>query len=355
MSSVVSVYGENTLVQFEDFGNENAFRLMTKYEHKYCSFNDDIRGTAAVTMAGIYASLKGKDGIHALREHSFLIIGAGSAGIGIADMITTAMMEESGGQMLRQRAREYLWLADSKGLIFAERRSGGISALKRPYAHRRLKGNDSVKDIAAMVMEVGATAIIGVSGQPKQFTKSVILAMKANTAYPLIFSLSNPTSMSECTAQEAYDWTQNQLYFASGSPFKLREGTFGDSLDDDVVPSQGNNAYIFPGVALGIIASESKRVPEGIFLIAARTLALMVDDRLLKYGVIYPEIERMREVSVQIGIAVAKEVHRRGLTDQPVPDDFRALVTGIQYDHANYPDLSDLNVVNANHEHKNEL
>merc|ERR1712087_166478 len=112
---------------------------------------------------------------------------------------------------------------------------------------------------------------MGVSGQPGQFTKEVVTALRANAEYPVIFSLSNPTSMSECTAQEAYDWTDNKLYFASGSPFELREDTFADGRR--IVPSQGNNAYIFPGVALGIIASEAQRVPDDIFLIAAETVA----------------------------------------------------------------------------------
>merc|ERR1711971_1305327 len=129
-------------------------------------------------------------------------------------------------------------------------------------------------------------------------------ALQRNVAWPLVFSLSNPTSMSECSAQEAYAWTENRVFLASGSPFALSADTFADGRR--VVPSQGNNAYIFPGVALGIIASESQRVPDEMFLIAARTVAEMVAPEMLRYGVVYPEVERIREVSVEIAIAVAK-------------------------------------------------
>ena len=342
MIAVESVFGTNTLVQFEDFGNGNAFRLLTKYQDSYCTFNDDIQGTAAVTMAGIYASLKGKNGLNRLQEHKFLIIGAGSAGIGIANIISTAIMKESDGQMTRENARKFVSLVDSRGLIFNGRTSGGISDLKAPYAHDRADKHDgsNVKDIKHIVQEIGATAIIGVSGQPKQFTKEVVEALEKNAEYPLIFSLSNPTSMSECTAQEAYDWTQNKLYFASGSPFELREDTFADGRK--IVPSQGNNAYIFPGVALGIIASEARRVPDDIFLIASETVAGMVSEQgngdvnLLDYGVIYPVIDMIRGASIEIAVAVAEEIHRRGLTDQKKPSDLRQKVLSIRYDHDSY-------------------
>ena len=341
MNAVVNVYGETTLIQFEDFGNSNAFRLLQKYQNQYTTFNDDIQGTAAVTMAGIYASLKGKNGINKLIDHKFLMIGAGSAGIGIADIIAEAIIKESNGKITMQQARKYIYLLDSRGLIFDGRKSGGISQLKQKYAHKYPIDDDNdgenVKDIEYIVKKLSITAIIGVSGQPGQFTKDVIKAMKQNAEYPLIFSLSNPTSKSECTAQEAYDYCDNKLYFASGSPFKLRDDTFKNGVE--VVPSQGNNAYIFPGVALGIIASKAERVPNDIFLIAAETVAKYLidyDDNLLDYGVIYPPIEKIRDVSVEIAIAIAKYIHSNGLTKQSKPNDFRQLVTSIQYDHQNY-------------------
>ena len=144
--------------------------------------------------------------------------------------------------------------------------------------------------------------------------------------------------MSECTAQQAYDWTNNKLYFASGSPFQLRPDTFEDGKH--IVPSQGNNAYIFPGVALGIIASEATTVPEDIFLIASLAAADLIhtdqDDNLLDYGVVYPPIEDIRQVSIEIGVAVAKEIHRRGLTEQQPPSDYHKLVIDIQFDHERY-------------------
>eukprot|EP01084_Bolivina_argentea_P305962 528612_1 len=291
-------------------------------------------------MAGIYASLQGKNGLNQLRQHTFLMIGAGSAGIGIADIISSAIVKESGGKITFADARKYCYLVDSKGLIFNNRKSGGISSLKAQYAHDRSVTHDgsNVVDIERIVKEVGATAIVGVSGHPRQFTQRVIAALKENTKYPLVFSLSNPTSKSECTAQQAYDWTKNELYFASGSPFELREDTFRDGTR--IVPSQGNNAYIFPGVALGIIASQAKRVPNDVFLIAAETLASLTVSGMDEYGIVYPPIQEIRDVSVQIGVAVAREIHERGLTDQTKPSDFRALVTGIQYQHQGYEMIS---------------
>ena len=213
MESVTNVYGKNTLIQFEDFGNANAFRLLRKYQDQYTTFNDDIQGTAAVTMAGIYASLKGQNGLNQLRDHKFLMIGAGSAGIGIADIISTAIIKESGGKLTMDEARKYIHLVDSRGLIFDGRVSGGISEMKQPYAQFKIDDHDgsNVKDIQHMVSSLGITAIIGASGQPNQFTKEVVLALKNNTKYPLIFALSNPTSKSECTAQQAHDWTNNEV------------------------------------------------------------------------------------------------------------------------------------------------
>merc|ERR1712154_354741 len=210
-----------------------------------------------------------------------------------------------------------------------------------------------------IVAEVGATAIIGVSGQPKQFTREVVEALQSNVravggdaTWPLVFALSNPTAMSECTAQEAYSWTGNAVFFASGSPFSLSADTFLDESGRSVsvVPAQGNNAYIFPGVALGIIASEARRVPDDIFLIAAETVAGMVSGEgeinLLDYGVIYTVIDKIRDVSVEIAIAIAEEIHRRRLTDQEKPSDFREKVMSIRYDHDKYDNvMQQMNVI----------
>ena len=336
MESIVNVFGKTTLIQFEDFGNSNAFRLLNKYQNKYTMFNDDIQGTAAITLAGIYSSLKGKYGINKLINHKFLMIGAGSAGIGIADIITTAIIKESNYKISIDKAREYIWLIDSKGLIFNNRKSGGISKLKKPYSKELIFNHDNsdIKDIKYIINKLGITAIIGVSGQPKQFTKNIIITLQKNNQYPLIMSLSNPTSKSECTAQEAYDYTNNKLYFASGSPFKLRNNTFPNYKN--IIPSQGNNAYIFPGIALGIIASQANQVPNDIFLIAAQTVSNLVNKDMLNYGVIYPPIEMIRDVSIAIAVQVAKEIHDKQLTKQKRPQDFEKLIKDIQYNHQIY-------------------
>eukprot|EP01084_Bolivina_argentea_P035464 65780_1 len=335
MNAVIQIYGRNTLIQFEDFGNKNAFRLLRKYQNKYTMFNDDIQGTAAVTMAGIYASLRGTNNgtISKLINHRFLIYGAGSAGIGIADIISEALIYENPNIInTMQQARKYIWLIDSRGLIYNGRNSGGITDLKRPYAHNRNSNND-IKDLKEIISEIGATTIIGVSGQPDKFTKDVILEIKKYSKYPLIFCLSNPTSMSECAAQDVYDITNNEVYFASGSPFMLSKDTFNG---ENVIPAQGNNAYTFPGIALGVIVSEALNIPNDVFLIAAQTLANLVKEKDLKYGVVYPPIEEIRDCSVEIAIAVAKEIYARGLTKQTTPNDIRKLITDIQYNHNEY-------------------
>jgi malate dehydrogenase (oxaloacetate-decarboxylating)(NADP+) len=303
-------------IQLEDFGNANAFRLLHKYKDRALTFDDDIQGTAGVTLAGLYSALAITR--NRLSDHKFLFLGAGEAGIGIGDLIVTGLAAEG---MPEADARRRCWFVDSKGLVVKSRTD--LVHHKLPYAH----DHAFLKDFLEAVEAIRPTAIIGVSGMPRTFTRPVVEAMARINPLPIIFALSNPTSKSECTAEEAYAWTDGRAIFASGSPFPpvTHKGkTF--------VPGQGNNAYIFPGVGLGVIASEATRVTNEMFFAAARTLAGMVTPEDYAKGRIYPGLERIREVSAAIAVAVAEVAFRQGLTKMDRPDDLLAHVKSQMYD-----------------------
>ena len=303
-------------IQLEDFGNTNAFRLLHHYRDRACTFDDDIQGTAGVTLAGVYSALRITG--NKLSDHKFLFLGAGEAGIGIGDLIVIGLMREG---MTEAEARGKCWFVDSKGLVVKSRTD--LVEHKRPYAHDHVP----VTDFPAAVESLKPTALIGVSGMPRTFTKPVVEAMARLNERPILFALSNPTSKSECTAEEAYTWSEGRAIFASGSPFPpvaYKGKTF--------VPGQGNNAYIFPGVGLGVIASEAARVTDEMFFAAAKTLADLVTEDDLAEGRIYPGLPRIREVSAAIATAVAEVAFRRGLTTMSRPADPAAHVKAQMYE-----------------------
>ena len=297
------------LLQWEDFGNTNAFRLLHQYRHKICSFNDDIQGTAAVALAGILAGLRLSGG-H-LRDQKLLFFGAGEAGTGIADLHTTTVQLEG---LSEAEARARCWFVDSQGLV-VRNRLGKLAGHKVPYAH----DHPFVATLAEAIETVKPTVLIGVSGQARAFNRDIVARMAALNQRPILFALSNPTSKAECTAEEAYQWTGGRAIFASGSPFP--PVTLGDRT---YVPGQGNNVYIFPGVGLGALACEAVQITDRMFLNAARTLAAQVTEEDLALGRIFPALSRIRDVSLQIAVAVAEEAHRAGLARRPRPADLEA-------------------------------
>lgn len=303
------------LVQFEDFANHNAFRLLEKYRDRICCFNDDIQGTASVTVAGIFSALRvtGKP----MAEQTFLCLGAGEAATGISDLLVAAMVAEG---MDEQAARRRCWLVDSKGLVVAGR--GELAAHKRPYAHEHAP----VAEFAEAIRQLKPTALIGVSATGGAFTREAVTAMATLNARPIIFALSNPTSKSECTAEEAYAWTEGRALFASGSPFA--PVTLGGKR---FVPRQGNNSYIFPGVGLGAIAVKSRRVTDAMFMAAARTLAAQVTADDLAQGSLYPPLSQVLAVSARIAVAVAEVAYRDGLAGLARPADLLAHVSAQMY------------------------
>ena len=248
------------LVQFEDFGNSNAFRLLERYRDRACTFNDDIQGTGSVALAGVLSALQLTGG--KLADQRVLFLGAGEAGIGIAENIVNVLVEE--GLPLAE-ARKCCWFVDSKGLIVKDR--GNLTEHKLHYAHDQV----ACADLLSAVKLLKPTMLIGASGQAKSFTQEIVKLMADINERPVIFALSNPTSKAECTADEAYTWTNGRAVFASGSPFApVKVG--GKTL----VPGQGNNAYIFPGIGLGIVCTGARRVTESMFIVAARTLASLI-------------------------------------------------------------------------------
>jgi malate dehydrogenase (oxaloacetate-decarboxylating)(NADP+) len=304
------------LIQFEDFANANAFRLLQRFRDRACTFNDDIQGTAAVVLAGLYSALRVSGG--ALGEQRILCLGAGEAATGICDLVVAALAGEG---MSAEEARRRCWLFDSRGLVVADRTD--LTAHKRPYAHAGARQ----QAFAGAVEALKPTAIIGVAAVGGTFTEAVVAAMARINPRPIVFALSNPTSQSECTAEQAYRWSGGQALFACGSPFDPV------TLDGRVfVPRQGNNSYIFPGVGLGVVASRARRVTDEMFLAAARSLARETTQADLDQGSLYPALGRIREVSARIAAAVAEVAYARRLTSQRRPASVLAHVRAQMYD-----------------------
>ena len=331
-----SVYGElldefvaavaevfpGALLQFEDFATGNALGLLARYRDRLCTFNDDVQGTAAVALAGLYSAARVTG--RPLAEQRLLFLGAGSAATGIADLAVGAMVRDG---VPPDEARRRCWLFDSKGLVVRSRTD--LADHKRPYAHEHPPVGSFVEAVRAL----RPTALLGLSTRRGAFDARVLRAMAELNQRPVIFALSNPTSSSECTAEEAYRETGGRAVFASGSPFEpvtLAGRRF--------VPSQGNNAYIFPGLGLGVLAARARRVTDAMFHAAARTLADTVSDAALADGLLYPPLREIRAVSAVIGEAVAEVAWAEGLATAPRPADPGRAVRGLMWE-PRYPDL----------------
>ena len=308
----------DAVIQFEDFANLNAFRLLEKYRSRACVFNDDIQGTAAVALAGLYSA--GRITGRTLAEEKLLFLGAGEAATGICDLVVAAMMEQG---LSRDEARGRCWLVDSEGLVVSARPK--LAHHKQAYAH----DHPPVGTFLDAIKALKPTAIIGVAAVHGTFTPDVLYTMAALNERPIVFALSNPTSKCECTAEEAYRHTDGRAIFACGSPFDpvtVKGKTW--------VPRQGNNSYIFPGVGLGAIVSNAQRITEDMFLAAAKALDAQVTPSELEQGSIYPALQRVRSVSAKIAVAVAEVAYARGLATRPRPDNLAAYVEAQMYDPA---------------------
>lgn len=304
------------LVQFEDFANHNAFRLLDKYRDRAPVFNDDIQGTAAVALAGIFSALRVTGAT--LTDQTVLFLGAGEAATGIANLTVSAMIAEG---LSEADARRRCWLVDSRGLVVKSRTD--LAEHKLHYAHEHAQ----VSDFLGAIKTLKPTAIIGVAAVGGTFTKEVLEEMARINKRPIIFALSNPTSKAECTAEEAYRHTGGRALFACGSPF--------DPVTIDgkrFVPRQGNNSYIFPGIGLGAIVSKAKRITDEMFMGSAFQLAHLVTESDLEQGSLYPALERIQEVSAHIAVGLVKTAYKRNIAGAPQPTDVLEEVKANMYD-----------------------
>ncbi|XP_030056012.1 NADP-dependent malic enzyme, mitochondrial [Microcaecilia unicolor] len=317
MEAVTNKYGMNCLIQFEDFANSNAFRLLNKYRNKYCTFNDDIQGTASVAVAGILAALRITN--CKLSDHKFVFQGAGEAAMGIAHLIIMAMEKEG---VPRKEAIQKIWMVDSKGLIVKGR--GNLNHEKQMFAH----DHPHLKTLEEVVHTLKPTAIIGVAAIGGAFTEKILKDMATFNDRPIIFALSNPTSKAECTAEQCYQLTKGRGIFASGSPFPKVTLSNGQTF----FPGQGNNAYVFPGVALGIIACGVRHISEDIFLTTAEAIAEEVTPDHLAEGRLYPPLSTIRDLSLKIAVKIVDYAYRNDLASwHPEPEDKEAFVKSLIY------------------------
>src|SRR6185295_7352798 len=282
----------NALIQFEDFLTPNAYALLEKYRNRVLCFNDDIQGTAAVALAGVYSSTRITG--TPFKDLRIMFLGAGSAATGIADLMTTAFIDEG---LSQDEARRHLWFVDVNGLVV--RRRTDLMEHNVPYAHdmKPMPFLDAIDAIRPHVL-------IGATGAPGTFTRTVIERMSAINDRPAIFALSNPTSRAECTPEQAYAWSGGRALVATGSPFE--PVTYGGRM---LRPAQGNNAYVFPGIGLGAVACRARTLPDELFLAAARTLADLVRPADLNQGSLYPPLRDIRKISLAIAVSVATKAY----------------------------------------------
>ena len=301
-------------IQWEDFANINAVPILAQYRDKICTYNDDIQGTASVALAGLYAGLKITGG--RLPEQRFLFLGAGSAGTGIAELIAQAMSLE-GLDIDEGRKRNNLF--DKDGLLTASR---DLADFQKPFAI----DHAPIGDFAEAIKALRPTGIVGVSTVPKLFNQRVIEAMADVNERPIIFPYSNPTSRSECTAEEAYRWSKGRAVFASGSPFPPVQ------VDGKrFVPGQGNNVYIFPAMGMAVYATEAKRVTEEMFIVAAKAVAEQVGQHSLDQGLIYPPQSTILRASLHVAAKVAEYIFDHDLARVARPANVTSLIEAKAY------------------------
>jgi malate dehydrogenase (oxaloacetate-decarboxylating)(NADP+) len=307
----------NVLIQWEDFTNDKAFPLLQRYREEVLCFNDDIQGTGAVALAGLLAAMRIRK--ERLSDQRIVFCGAGSAAVGIADMICAGIADEH--RMSPEEARKLVWMCDSRGLV-TSRREGALEEHKLPYARDEAPADELID----IVRQIKPTVLIGASGHAHTFSREVIREMAKHSERPVVFALSNPTSKAECTAEEAYSWSRGRAIFASGSPFSPVR--YNGRI---FVPGQGNNMFIFPGVGLGAVVSGARRITDEMFFTAAKTLAHMVTEEELNSGTIYPDLGKIRQISLGIATAVCRLAWDEGLARYAEPDDIRTYVRDCMY------------------------
>jgi len=297
-------------IQWEDFKGVDAIRILNTFRDKVCTYNDDIQGTAAIATAGFISisRLMGKP----FTWQKFLFLGAGAAAFGIADLLVQKFMKDG---LTREEALEHIWMFDVNGLLVQSRTD--LADYQKQFAHKGVFTND----FAEAVLQVKPTAIIGVSTVGGAFNQQVIENMCRVNERPIIFPYSNPTSHSECTAEQAYTWSKGKAVFASGSPFAPI--TYKGKI---FTPGQGNNVFIFPAMGLAIFVTEATRVTDNMFIIAAEAVAEQVTIEDFEMGLIYPQVKDILKVSLNVAVRVAEEIFATGLAGIEKPEDIRAFI-----------------------------
>lgn len=322
----------HVLLQWEDFAKNNARRLLTQYQDQLCTFNDDIQGTGAVTLAGLLAA------VHVigakLSEQRVVILGAGSAATGIAEQIVAAM--ESEGRSLEE-ARRSIWLLDSHGLVHTGRKD--LEAEKAPYAQpkERIAGWNTTSseqiELQEVVTQVHPTILIGTAAMPGVFTEAIVREMASHVERPIIFPLSNPTSMSEAAPVDLIAWTEGRALIATGSPYPAVSYN-----GQTITIGQCNNMFIFPGMGLGVIAAQARRVTNEMFIAAARALSECSPARQAATASLYPRVEDVREVSRRVALAVGLAAQQAGVAEQTSSAELERRVTATMWT-PHYPHL----------------
>jgi malic enzyme len=311
VAAVQKVYPD-VLLQWEDFLKGNAIFQLRRFRDRLCTFNDDIQGTAGVVVAGVYGGLRITG--QAMKDQRILFAGAGASAQGISDLLVAAMLEEG---LSSEEARRRIWTVDSRGLVTSDRT--GLEEFKATYARDpaevatyRCKDRSKVT-LEEAVSNAKPTILIGTSGTPGMFTETVVRAMAASNERPMIFPLSNPTSKSECTAEQAIHWSDGRAIVATGSPFAPVEYN-----GKRYRIGQGNNAFVFPGVGLGAWVAKLRRITQGMFLEGAKALAAKVTNEDLAEVAVYPELTRIRKCSVAVALAVVRRGVEEGHADEAV-------------------------------------
>jgi malate dehydrogenase (oxaloacetate-decarboxylating)(NADP+) len=302
-------------IHFEDWTGTDAVHLLERYRQKYCVYNDDVQGTAGIVLAGMInaAKIKGTK----LRDEKYLFLGAGSAGIGLANLLCSAMVEEG---LTLTEARSNVYMFDVNGLLESTRTD--LVDFQKPYAH----GHAPSRDFDACIGSIKPTTIIGVSTIGGAFTRPIVERLSQINARPVILALSNPTEHAECTPEQAYTWSNGKAIYAAGvqfPPVHFKGQTF--------LPGQANNFYIFPAVGMAIFATQALRVTDQMFIEAARAVADQVPGDLLGQGLLYPLQSNVLETEIQTAARVAKLVFDSELAGVPRPDDMVAFIRGHVY------------------------
>ena len=309
----------NVLLQWEDFSKQKAFDVLEAYQNELPSFNDDIQGTGSVVLAGLLAASRKSQ--RPLKDEVYVLHGAGAGGVGVARQIVTGLMRE--GLDARQ-AKDRIFMIDSRGLILSDRK--GLEPYKLEFAHdpSRIAGWTFAGQIPGLfetIKNARVTVLLGLSGQRGAFTQDMVKAVDAHTPYPIVFALSNPTANSEAIPEDVYTWTEGRAIVATGSPFA--DVQFGHTR---FIVGQGNNAFIFPGVGLGVMLSGASRVTDSMLTEAAVAQADFVSGSRLAAGAVYPAIQNIVAVSKRVALAVIKQAKQEGLARVDIPDDVEHFV-----------------------------